>query len=235
MNDHTETPNTGAPETDERDPGATEFYRRSRGDDTTMDTLTELYPPLPLRLADFNEEQRRALYWRLDRLGRVRLSRHFVMRQFLYSEIAAAHGLINLPNDETRTIHAGTKLCERILEPIVALFGPIIIRSGFRSAALNAFGHQNGLSCASNERNYGRHIWDHVDSKGRVGASACIIIPAFNAGATELTSREELASFLKDRTPCDHITFFRRNNAFNIGWKEPLIMGKRGERMLPVV
>ncbi|MFN3225638.1 MAG: peptidase M15 [Hyphomicrobiales bacterium] len=138
-----------------------------------------------------------------------------------------------MPDDEPARSPA--ELCERILEPIVALYGPIIIRSGFRSAAINAFGHQNGLSCASNEKNYGRHIWDHPDSDGRVGASACIIIPAFNAGATELTSREELASLLKDRTPCDHITFFKRDNAFNIGWKEHRITGRRGEKMLPVV
>ena len=34
-----------------------------------------------------------------ETLGRVRLSRSFFMRDFLYSEIANIHGMTNLPDD----------------------------------------------------------------------------------------------------------------------------------------
>jgi len=36
-----------------------------------------------------------------------------------------------------------------------------------------------GLSCASNERNYGRHIWDRLDAEGCIGAMASVVVPWF--------------------------------------------------------
>ena len=69
------------------------------------------------------------VFWQLDKLGRTRLSEHFQFRQFVYSEIAAAFGIPNIPDDPQLAIQTGTKLCEEILEPIIAAFGPIIIRS----------------------------------------------------------------------------------------------------------
>ncbi|HRM74559.1 MAG TPA: hypothetical protein PLI13_07625 [Paracoccus sp. (in: a-proteobacteria)] len=47
----------------------------------------------------------------LDRLGRVRLSQNFWMREFLYSEVANLHGLTNFPDDPDLAIAAGTRLC----------------------------------------------------------------------------------------------------------------------------
>ena len=35
----------------------------------------------------------------LEDFGRIRLSRHFFMRDMLYSEIASVHGLRNVPED----------------------------------------------------------------------------------------------------------------------------------------
>ncbi|MGJ8626178.1 MAG: hypothetical protein ACSHXB_04385 [Sulfitobacter sp.] len=67
------------------------------------------------------------------------------------------------------------------------------IRSGFRSAKLNAFGASKGLMCAGNAKNYAYHIWDHRDENGHAGAAACIVIPRFNAGDTHLETWQELA------------------------------------------
>lgn len=226
-------PNHHPDQLDHGDPDAVESYVRQR-EVFSPATLAERHVgAAPVFLSELSPKERRALFWRFDRLGRVRLSQNFIMRQFLASEIALAYGLINLPDDATLAIQAGTRLCERVLEPIVALLGPIIIRSGFRRAALNAFGHTNGLMCASNEKNHARHIWDHPDKDGRIGASACILIPAFNAGKTELTTRQELGEFLHERTPADHITFFKRDNAFNIGWKEPQAPENEAKRSCP--
>jgi hypothetical protein len=44
---------------------------------------------------------------------------------------------------------------------------------------VNAFGNAKRHNCASNERNYGRHIWDHRDARGSTDAMACIVIPWF--------------------------------------------------------
>jgi hypothetical protein len=54
----------------------------------------------------------------LDKLGRVRLSKHFFMRDMLMSEIAQMHGLLNAPDDPDLAIEVGTRLCEDLLEPI---------------------------------------------------------------------------------------------------------------------
>lgn len=157
-----------------------------------------------------------SLYRKLETLGRTRLSEHFHMRQFLYSEIAVASGIINMPDNPSLAIETGTRLCEDVLEPITAEFGPIVVRSGFRSAKLNAFGNQHKLNCATNEKNYARHIWDHLDADGNKGASACIVVPSFNDGKMSIRTREEMKAYLYDTLPCNGIKFFAKDNAFNI-------------------
>ncbi|MEX7220491.1 peptidase M15, partial [Pseudomonas aeruginosa] len=47
----------------------------------------------------------------LEELGRVRLSKHFFMRDFLYSEISQIEGIPNIPDYPDRAIEAGRGLC----------------------------------------------------------------------------------------------------------------------------
>ena len=159
-------------------------------------------------------------FWHLEKLGRVKLSQNFQMRQFLYSEIGVAYGIPNIPDDPDLAIAAGTQLCENVLEPLVDEFGPIIVRSGFRSAKLNAFGNQQRLKCAKNESNYAYHIWDHRDTNGHMGAAACIVVPAFNEGKTNHDTWQELAWWIDNNLPYHRLTFFSNNHAFNIGWHQ---------------
>jgi len=100
-------------------------------------------------------------YDKLEDLGRVRLSQHFFMRDFLYSEIAVWHGLRNVPDHPEQAVAVGKLLCEHLLEPLQATFGRIHIRSAYRSPQVNKFGNENKLNCASNESNYAAHIWDY--------------------------------------------------------------------------
>ena len=102
----------------------------------------------------------------LEEFGRVRLSASFFMRDFLHSEIADFHGIPNIPDAPDLAIAAGCKLCEQLLEPLQATVGRLAIRSAYRPPAVNEFGNRHGLSCASNLRNYGRHIWDRRDAVG---------------------------------------------------------------------
>src|SRR6266850_814886 len=89
----------------------------------------------------------------LEELGRVRLSASFFMRDFLHSEIADFHAIPNIPDAPDLAIAAGR----------------LAIRSAYRAPAVNEFGNRHGLSCASNLRNYGRHIWDRRDAAGAMG------------------------------------------------------------------
>lgn len=159
-------------------------------------------------------------YRELDVFARTRLSKHFFMRDFLYSEISACFGIPNLPDNPELAIDTGTLLCENILEPIVEEFGPIQIRSGFRSASLNAFGVERRLNCAGNDRNYAYHIWDQRDVNGSKGAAACIVVPQLIDNANDDYAWRDMAAFIHDNLPYHRATFFRRNVAFNIGWHE---------------
>ena len=113
----------------------------------------------------------------LEKLGMVRLSHSFYMREFLYSETANLHGIQNIPDNPDLAIEVGRMLCEELLEPLNTTFGRIAIRSSFRSCELNQFCNEHGYSCAKNESNFAGHIWDRTDADGLKGATACFAIP----------------------------------------------------------
>ena len=114
----------------------------------------------------------------LDAFGRQRLSKHYWMRDFLYSEVAEAHGIANVPHDAELAIKAGKAVCRNLLEPLWSVFGHVTIRSAFRSANVNGFCNCHNMNCSSNEASYAHHIWDHADGDGFMGATVCIVIPA---------------------------------------------------------
>ncbi|MEM9797049.1 MAG: hypothetical protein AAF919_11190 [Pseudomonadota bacterium] len=156
----------------------------------------------------------------LEKLGREQLSRHFYMRDFLMSEVAAIHGLRNIPDDPATAIAAGRRLAQDLLEPLVATFGPIVIRSAYRAPETNLVGQQLYKSCASNETNRGRHIWDRRDAKGRLGAMVSVVIPWFARRYEAGRDWRDLAWWLHDHLDYHAIQFFPKRAAFNLGWRE---------------
>lgn len=157
---------------------------------------------------------------RLEELGRVRLSTSFFMRDFLHSEIAAAYGVPNIPDDPDLAVKVGQRLCEELLEPLNATFGRIAIRSAYRSSTVNDLGNRNKLGCASNEKNYARHIWDKRDAEGYCGATACVVVPWFADRYAAGANWQALAYWIHDHLPHDRLQFFPKLAAFNIGWHE---------------
>lgn len=158
---------------------------------------------------------------KLDTLSRTRLSKHFFMRDFLYSETAVAQGLANVPDDEELAIQAGKQLCEQVLEPIQAAWGRIHIRSAFRNCVVNQAGNELGANCATNEKNYAAHIWDRRDKDGFMGAMACIVIPTYVDYYQQSGDWTSLAWWLHHHIPgYQKMTFYRNLCAFNIRWHE---------------
>jgi hypothetical protein len=157
---------------------------------------------------------------KLEDLGRVRLSPNFFMRDFLYSEIANLNGLPNIPDDPDLAIAAGIRLCEELLEPLNATFGRIAIRSAYRSSLVNGFGNANGHPCASNEANYASHIWDRRDTAGRMGATACIVIPWFADRYESDQDWRPMAWWVHDHLPYSRMEFYPTRAAFNLTWRE---------------
>ncbi|KQN69780.1 hypothetical protein [Devosia sp. Leaf64] len=156
----------------------------------------------------------------LEAFGRVRLSENFFMRDFLYSEIAVINGLQNLPDDLDLAIAAGTRLCEELLEPLQEKFGPLSVRSSYRSPQVNHFGNVNKLNCASNASNYAGHIWDRRDAEGRMGATACVIVNRFIPYYERTGNWEAMAWWIHDHLPYSDMPFFPKFAAFNLQWRE---------------
>lgn len=162
----------------------------------------------------------------LTSFGRVRLSKTFFIRDFLFSDIASIHGFNNVPDDPELAIQAGTRLCEELLEPLQDVFGRIAIRSAYRSVEVNGFGNEmqrakkSGYNCASNEANYAGHIWDRRDADGCMGATACIVVPSFWDRFQAEGDWQKLAWWVHDHLPYSSLYFFPKFWAFNISWHE---------------
>ena len=153
--------------------------------------------------------------WSLETLGRIRLSRYFYMREFLYSEIANFHGLQNIPDDPDLALKHGRAFCTELLDPLEETFGRVGVRSGYRSSALNRFGNENKLNCARNDYPLECHIWDHETPV----AGASIVIPWFADQFEAGRDWRDLAWWLYDHVPFADAWFFPKLCAFNICWR----------------
>jgi len=163
----------------------------------------------------------------LTALGRTRLSEHFFMREMLYSEVANLYGIQNIPEDPEMAIEAGSQLCAKVLEPLRRAFGPISIRSAYRSPTLNGRCHRlyqagdKDAWCTCNEANYAYHIWDRRDAAGYLGATATIVVPGYLDHYERTQDWRPLAWWIRDHV--EHyaqVQFFRSLGAFNIRWYE---------------
>jgi len=156
----------------------------------------------------------------LEDFGRIRLSKSFFMRDFLYSDIATIHRMTNLPGDPDLAIAAGRGLCEYLLEPLQATFGRLAIRSAYRSPEVNAFGNDRYKSCGSNETNWGLHIWDQRSKEGGMGAMASIVVPWLVDRSKQGVTWQAMAWWIHDHLPYSELQFYPKLLAFNIGWHE---------------
>lgn len=160
--------------------------------------------------------------WSLETLGRVRLSRYFFMRDFFYSEISAFHGIPNIPNDPNTMIAAGCGLAQNLLDPMIETFGPLAIRSGYRSPTLNQYGNSKKLNCSNNRINKAQRLWDYRDNDGNLGACVSVVIPWFadQYGAHPNPRRDwqDLAWWIHDHIPYSSICFFPKLACFNLTW-----------------
>src|SRR5580692_10649474 len=97
---------------------------------------------------------------RSEDVTRVRLSRWFFMRDFLYSDISNLHGIANLPADPDLGIAAGRRLCEEFLGPPRCARGIGAIACSTRSERSTAL---SGLADTSPDPGMPNHTGDHGD------------------------------------------------------------------------
>ena len=154
--------------------------------------------------------------WSLETMGRQRLSKHFFMRDFLYSEIGSFHRVPNIPDLPDLALERGQAFCTALLDPLEETFGRIAVRSGYRSSALNGFGNARGLNCARNDHPLECHIWDRP---GVAVAGATIVIPWFADRYAAGRDWRDLAWWLHDHLDYSEIWVFPKLCAFNLSWR----------------
>ncbi|WP_093993670.1 hypothetical protein [Flavimaricola marinus] len=154
----------------------------------------------------------------LEDLGRVRLSKHFFMRDFLHSEIGSLYGIPNIPTDPDLAIENGRAFCTTLLDPLEETFGRIAVRSGYRSPALNQFGNENKLNCARNAHPEECHIWDRAGGEAAI-AGASIVVPWFADQYARGRDWRDLAWWVHDHLPYSEMWFFSKLCAFNLSWR----------------
>jgi len=88
-------------------------------------------------------------------------------------------------------------------------------------ASIHGFANlpDDNLNCASNARDFARHIWDRRDADG-IGAMACIVVPWLVDRIATGTSWIAMAWWIHDHLPYSELQFFPKLCAFNIAWHE---------------
>ena len=111
----------------------------------------------------------------LEEFGRIRLSKSFFMREFLYSEIAQIERIPNIPENPAHVVDVGRRLCQEVLEPIQDGLGRIGIRSAYRCPSVNAKGAENN-----------QEVLEPIqDGLGRIGIRSAYRCPSVNAKGAE--------------------------------------------------
>ncbi len=159
-----------------------------------------------------------ASMWSLETFGRQRLSRYFFMRDFMYSEISAFHGIPNIPENPDLVLENGRAYCRLLLDPLEETFGRIGLRSGYRSPTLNRYGNENKLNCARNDNPLECHIWDWGQGAQAV-AGATIVVPWFADQYDQGRDWRDLAWWLHDHLPYSEMWFFPKLAALNLVWR----------------
>jgi hypothetical protein len=148
----------------------------------------------------------RALREAYEALSRVRLSKNFILRDFLFSIDSASLRLTNYPEHPELVIAAGRALCEQLLEPILQRFGRFAITFGYQSregveADDPTLSHT--ASCP--------HCWDRQTWGNDVYARVDILPFCVEDGET---SKQEFAEWIMHNLDVDLLMQWTRSNVF---------------------
>jgi hypothetical protein len=167
---------------------------------------------LPIFAEQLGEKRRaRTSPAEYEALSRVRLSKNFILRPFLFSTEAAALGLSNYPDRPDLVIAAGRALCNKILEPVLEQFGNFAITFGHQCHQAIETGKLK--SRKSNPRSSSPHQWDRQTFGDEVYARVDIL--PFCVADGEV-SKHEFAHWLMHSLDVDLLMTWTRSNGFCI-------------------
>ena len=148
----------------------------------------------------------------LEALSLTRLSKNFILRDFLYSTECAALRLTNYPEDAEMVIRAARALCVGVLEPILEHFGQFGIIFGYQSRE----GIEAGWSekkRAENPRSSSPHQYDRGTWGDEVYARVDILPYCVEDG---LISKQEFGHWVMNNLDICLLMSWKRANIFCI-------------------
>ncbi|WP_334186764.1 hypothetical protein [Noviherbaspirillum sp.] len=153
---------------------------------------------------------RSRLYARYEKLSRTRISKNFILRDFLFSTYAASIGASNFPEDPDMVVRAAKALCETLLEPILSKFGRFAITFAYQSREVIDAGlsrdERRSNPNSSNPHQFDRKTWGS-DIYARID-----ILP-YCVEDGEVT-KHEFAQWLMHNLNVDLLMQWTRSNVF---------------------
>lgn len=153
----------------------------------------------------------KAKFRQYEDLARVRLSKNFILRDFLFSTESAVLGLNNLPEDPEQVIRSGRMLCEKVLEPILARFGRFAITFGYQCREAMEYGWS--AEKLANPHSSSPHSWDRGSFGKEVYARVDILPFCVEDGAVD---KHEFARWCMMNLDIDLLQMWHRANVFCI-------------------
>ena len=146
-----------------------------------------------------------------ESFARTRLSKNFILRDFLFSTEAATLGFNNFPEHPELVVAAGRALCEKILEPVLAHFGNLAITFGYQCREAGEAGSLK--SSRSNPRSSNPHQWDRQTFGDEVYARIDIL--PFCVEDQEV-NRHDFGHWMMHNLDVDLLMQWTRSNVFCI-------------------
>lgn len=176
-------------------------------------TTHEFEESLPLKQPTFftRPSSAKRLITEYEALARIRLSKNFILRDFLFSIEAASQGLSNYPEHPELVIAAGKALCEKILEPTLAHFGRFAITFGYQCR--QAIEVHIPKSERSNRHSSNPHMWDRKTWGNEIYARVDILPFCVEDGEV---SRYDFGNWLLHNLDIDLLMQWSRSNVFCI-------------------
>jgi hypothetical protein len=164
-----------------------------------------------MQSVSLNVDEGKYLCHLLDGIGKARLSKYHLLRDFLYSSEASVTGIPNYPEHPLRVIESGKVLCAKVLTPVLDKFGPSTITYGYqnRSGMEHTFTPKQKESKTSSSP----HQWDRGTFGHKVYARVDILPYAVESG--EIT-KDEFGEWLMDNLDIDLLMQWRKSNVFCI-------------------
>lgn len=145
-----------------------------------------------------------------DQLTRTRLSKNFILRDFMFCAASAAQGLSNYPENPDAVIKAGRALCERLLEPTLAEFGRFAITYGYQSRESMDFELAKGAKVV-HPNSSSPHHWDRKSWGDDVYARVDILPFCVEDGEV---GKAEFGNWLMYNLDLDLCMTWTRSNVF---------------------